>query len=92
MAKLKIPNNPMQAYQRGRLDGTRENMDMVAMCLLDKCGFHVHDNGEDEHETNSIEFLYKCLVSLTDEINNGMVKRKCIKDILNDEYGTAFDD
>lgn len=28
-------------FMRGKLQGTRENMDMVAMVLMDKCGWHV---------------------------------------------------
>ena len=28
---------------QGRLKGTQENMDMVAMVLMDKCGWHVFE-------------------------------------------------
>ncbi len=87
--KTKIPNNPMRAYMRGKLDGTRENMDMVAMVLCDKCGFHVLDSGDDRQ---SIEYLYDCIIKLTEEINSGLVTRKDIKETIADEYKTIFDD
>lgn len=31
---------------QGRLKGTQENMDMVAMVLMDKCGWHVFEEDE----------------------------------------------
>ena len=33
-------------FMRGKLQGTRENMDMVAMVLMDKCGWHVQEEDE----------------------------------------------
>lgn len=56
-------------FMRGKLQGTRENMDMVAMVLMDKCGWHVQE-----------------------EINEGRIKRKHIKDVLKDECGVVFGD
>ena len=32
---------------KGKLQGTRENMDMVAMVLMDKCGWHVCEETPD---------------------------------------------
>ena len=34
-------------FMRGKLQGTRENMDMVAMVLMDKCGWHVFEETSD---------------------------------------------
>lgn len=56
-------------FMRGKLQGTRENMDMVAMVLMDKCGWHV-----------------------LEEINEGRIERKHIKDVLKDECGVVFGD
>lgn len=36
-----LPNNPMKAYQQGKLIGTKQNMDLVSEVLLTKFGFHV---------------------------------------------------
>ena len=33
-------------FMRGKLQGTRECMDMVAMVLMDKCGWHVQEEDE----------------------------------------------
>ena len=42
---------------KGKLQGTRENMDMVAMVLMDKCGWHVFDETADSRDTHSIAYL-----------------------------------
>ena len=34
-------------FMRGKLQGTRENMDMVAMVLMDKCGWNVQEETAD---------------------------------------------
>lgn len=34
-------------FMRGKLQGTRDNMDMVAMVLMDKCGWHVQEETAD---------------------------------------------
>lgn len=34
-------------FMQGKLQGTRENMDMVAMVLMDKCGWHVQEETAD---------------------------------------------
>ena len=48
-------------FMRGKLQGTRENMDMVAMVLMDKCGWHVQEETADSRDTQSIAYLYECL-------------------------------
>lgn len=75
---------------KGKLQGTRENMDMIGMVLQDKFGWHVREETEDGHDTMSLEYLFNCLVELTQEINNGYVKRKDIRKTLADEYKVAF--
>ena len=74
-------------FMRGKLQGTRENMDMVAMVLMDKCGWHVQEETADSRDTQSIAYLYECLEKLAEEINEGRIKRKHIKDVLKDECG-----
>lgn len=59
-----LPNNPMKAYQQGKLIGTKQNMDLVSEVLLTKFGFHVLEETPDSHDTMSIEYLQKCLVKL----------------------------
>lgn len=44
-------------FMRGKLQGTRENMDMVAMVLMDKCGWHVQEETEDSRYTSCLEKL-----------------------------------
>ena len=78
--------------QQGRLKGTQECMDMVAMVLMDKCGWHVQEETPDSRDTLSIAYLYECLEKITQEINEGRIKRKHIKDMLKDECGVVFGD
>ena len=75
---------------KGKLQGTRENMDMIGMVLQDKFGWHVREETTDGHDTMSLEYLFNCLVELTQEINNGYVKRKDIRQTLSEEYKVAF--
>ena len=75
---------------KGKLQGTRENMDMIGMVLQDKFGWHVREETPDGHDTMSLEYLFKCLVELTNEINNGYVKRKDIRKTLAEEYKVVF--
>lgn len=77
---------------KGKLQGTRENMDMVAMVLMDKCGWHVFEETADSRDTHSIAYLYECLEKLAEEINEGRIKRKHIRDVLKDECGVVFGD
>ena len=75
---------------KGKLQGTRENMDMIGMVLQDKFGWHVREETPDGHDTMSLEYLFNCIVELTQEINNGYVKRRDIRKTLADEYKVAF--
>ena len=75
---------------KGKLQGTRENMDMIGMVLQDKFGWHVREETPDGHDTLSLEYLFNCLVELTQEINNGYVKRRDIRKTLSEEYKVAF--
>ena len=77
---------------KGKLQGTQECMDMVAMVLIDKCGWHVQEETPDSRDTLSIAYLYECLEKLAGEINEGRIKRKHIKDVLKDACGVLFGD
>ena len=45
---------------KGKLQGMRECMDMVAMVLIDKCGWHVQEATADNRDTQSIaDFVYE---------------------------------
>ena len=65
---------------------------MVAMALMDKCGWHVQEQTADCRDTQSIAYLYECLEKLAEEINEGRIERKHIKDVLKDECGVVFGD
>ena len=52
---------------KGKLQGTQECMDMVAMALMDKCGWHIQEQTEDSRDTHSIAYLYECLEKITIE-------------------------
>lgn len=88
--KISIPNNPMKAYMLGKRHGAQETMDLVAMTLIDKCGFHAKREVPDD--TQSIDFLYRQIVSYATEINEGRIKRKEIKDMLAEEAQIEFKD
>ena len=77
-------------FMRGKLQGTRENMDMVAMVLMDKCGWHAHEQTADCRDTQSLAYLYECLTQIAQEINDGRIRRRHIKDMLKEEYGVVF--
>ena len=79
-------------FMDGKRRGTQECMDMVAMALIDKCGWHVQEETPDGRDTHSIAYLYECLEKITQEINEGRIKRKHIKDVLKDECGVVFGD
>ena len=76
-------------FMRGKLQGTRENMDMVAMVLMDKCGWHVFEETSGIRDTHSIAYLYECLEKLVEENNEGRIKRKNMKDGRKDECGVG---
>lgn len=81
-----LPNNPMKAYQQGKLIGTKQNMDLVSEVLLTKFGFHVLEETPDSHDTRSLEYLQQCLVELVEAKNNGYVKMADIEKALHGEY------
>lgn len=81
-----LPNNPMKAYQQGKLIGTKQNMDLVSEVLLTKFGFHVLEETPDSHDTMNIEYLQKCLVKLVNAKNSGYVTKKDIADALRSDY------
>lgn len=51
-------------FMDGKRRGTQECMDMVAMALIDKCGWHVQEETPDSRDTHSIAYLYECLEKL----------------------------
>lgn len=85
-------NRDDRIFMQGKLQGTRECMDMVAMALLDKCGWHIREETPDSRDTLSIAYLYECLMQITQEINDGRIRRRHIKDMLAEEYGVEFGD
>lgn len=86
----KIPNNPMQAYLTGKRHGRQDNFNLVAMALLDKCGFHVKQEGPED--TMSIEGLYRHVDEYIDEINGGRIKLLDVREMLAGDYSVAFRD
>ena len=81
-----LPNNPMRAYQQGKLMGTKQNMDLVSEVLLTKFGFHVLEETPDSHDTMIVEYLQKCLVELVDAKISRYVTKKDIADALRSDY------
>lgn len=79
-------------FMDGKRRGTQECMDMVAMVLMDKCGWHVKGETPDSRDTQSIAYLYECLTQIAQEINEGRIRRRHIKDMLKEEYGVVFGD
>lgn len=86
----KIPNNPLQAYLTGKRHGRQDNFNLVAMALLDKCGFHVKQDGPDDNM--SIEGLYRQVDEYVDEINKGRIKLLDVREMLAGDYSVAFGD
>lgn len=64
-------------FMDGKRRGTQECMD---------------EEIPDSRDTHSIAYLYECLEKITQEINEGRIKRKHIKDVLKDECGVVFGD
>jgi len=85
-----LPNNPKKAYRDGQRHGAQGAMDMMAMVLIDKCGFHTFS--EDPTDHMSIEFVYHAVEEVADAINKGYLTRKDIKAMLKDEAGIRFVD
>lgn len=88
--QMRLPNNPIKAYFMGKRHGTQECMDMVAMTLLDKCGFHTFSESPEDHM--SIEFMFHQTEETADAINKGYLKRKDIKEMLREEARIRFVD
>ena len=72
-----LPNNPHKAFLLGKHVGTRENMNLLAMALTDKAGWHVFSEGPDDRM--SIEWLSKQLNAYASEINTGHLK---VRDVV----------
>ena len=89
MAKQHLSRDE-KLLMKGRLEGIQQTMDLCAMVLLDKFGWHVHEETEDCHDTRSIAYLYECMVQLTQEINDGRIKRRHIRDTLLEESNVSF--
>lgn len=62
------------------------------LVVLDKCGWHIKEQAADAHDTMSISYLYECIVALAEEINDGRIKRKDIKQVLAEEHNVVFGD
>lgn len=88
MKRLTLPNNPAKAYSVGKLEGTQDNMNLVAMALLDKCGWHLRS--EDADDRQSIEFLFSQLTYYATEINEGRINRRDVREMLREEQGLIF--
>ncbi len=86
----RLPNNPKQAYRLGLRHGTQQAMDLMAMALLDKCGFHTFS--ENSEDRQSVEHVYHAIEDTADSINKGYIKRRDIKAVLRDEAGIRFVD
>ena len=87
---INIPNNPLKAYLMGSRHGAQNTMDVVAMALLDKCGFHpLSENPDDQR---SVEYVYRMTEETAESINKGYIKRRDIKAVLRDEAGIRFVD
>lgn len=86
----KLPNNPLKAYQVGKVEGTKDNMDLVSMALLDKCGWHLRS--EDAEDRQSIEFLFLQMTYYAKEINEGRIKRRDVRKMLEEEQKLFFEE
>lgn len=87
---MKLPNNPQKAYLLGKRHGTQDNMDLVAMALIDKAGWSV--KSDDPADRTNISWLYDQLLYYAEEINSGRIKRRDVKEILQDESNLIFSD
>ena len=60
------------------------------MVLMDKCGWRANEETADCRDTQSLVYLYECLTQIAQEINDGRIRRRHIKDMLKEEYGVVF--
>lgn len=75
----------------GKRQGVQDTMGIVAMALVDKFGWHQHEETEDVHDTKSVQYLYDCLVDLIKEVNAGRIKHKDIRKVLEEECNIVFE-
>ena len=68
------------------MDGKRRGTQECKVC------WYVYEQTPYSRVTLSIAYLYECLEKIAQEINEGRIKRKHIKDMLKDECGVVFGD
>ena len=90
MAKQHLSRDE-KLLMKGRLEGIQQTMDLCAMVLLDKFGWHINEETPDSRDTESLRYFYECVVETTKEINEGRIKRRHIKEMLADEYKVIFE-
>ena len=90
MAKQHLSRDE-KLLMKGRLEGIQQTMDLCAMVLLDKFGWHINEETPDSRDTESLRYFYDCVVDTTKEINEGRIKRRHIKEMLADEYKVIFE-
>ena len=90
MAKQHLSRDE-KLLMKGRLEGIQQTMDLCAMVLLDKFGWHINEETPDSRDTESLRYFYDCVVETTKEINEGRIKRRHIKEMLADEYKVIFE-
>ena len=90
MAKQHLSRDE-KLLMKGRLEGIQQTMDLCAMVLLDKFGWHINEETPDNRDTESLRYFYDCVVETTKEINEGRIKRRHIKEMLADEYKVIFE-
>lgn len=90
MAKQHLSRDE-KLLMKGRLEGIQQTMDLCAMVLLDKFGWHINEETPDSRDTESLRYFYDCVVETTNEINEGRIKRRHIKEMLADEYKVIFE-
>ena len=90
MAKQHLSRDE-KLLMKGRLEGVQQTMDLCAMVLLDKFGWHINEETPDSRDTESLRYFYDCVVETTKEINEGRIRRRHIKEMLADEYKVIFE-
>ena len=80
-----------QLLLKGRLEGIQQTMDLCAMVMLDKFGWHINEETPESWDMGSLRYFYDCVVETTKEINEGRIKRRHIKEMLADEYKVIFE-
>ena len=80
-----IPNNPRKAYLLGKRHGCRETLELVAMALMDKHGWTLTD----EERADTIHRLAGEIHYYAQEINEGRIRYRDVREILKSEMGVA---